>query len=68
MIALESAFNANVVSRAGAVGYWQFMDEAAKEYGLRIQSRANRKTGTVKEIRKKKNDIQIICHTHSPIF
>jgi hypothetical protein len=31
---LESEFNANAVSHAGAVGYWQFMDELAKEYGL----------------------------------
>ena len=36
LIALESAFNPNAVSSAGAVGYWQFMDAAAKEYGLKI--------------------------------
>lgn len=36
LLALESAFNANAVSRAGAVGYWQIMDDVAKEYGLRI--------------------------------
>jgi membrane-bound lytic murein transglycosylase D len=36
LIALESAFNPNAMSGAGAVGYWQFMDEAAKEYGLKI--------------------------------
>ncbi len=35
LLALESAFNGNAVSRAGAVGYWQIMDEVAKEYGLR---------------------------------
>lgn len=34
LLALESAFNANAVSKAGAVGYWQIMDEVAKEYGL----------------------------------
>jgi membrane-bound lytic murein transglycosylase D len=33
---LESEFNANAVSHAGAVGYWQFMGELAEEYGLRI--------------------------------
>jgi membrane-bound lytic murein transglycosylase D len=33
--ALESNFNGNAVSRAGAVGYWQFMSELAGEYGLR---------------------------------
>ncbi len=35
LLALESAFNGNAVSRAGAVGYWQIMDEVAKEYGLK---------------------------------
>jgi hypothetical protein len=35
LMALESAFNANAVSRAGAVGYWQFMDVVAREYGLK---------------------------------
>lgn len=34
LIALESAFNANAVSSAGAVGYWQLMDGVAKEYGI----------------------------------
>ncbi len=33
---LESEFNGNAVSHAGAVGYWQFMNELAKDYGLRI--------------------------------
>ena len=32
---LESEFNANAVSPAGAVGHWQFMSTLAKEYGLR---------------------------------
>ncbi len=36
LIALESAFNPNAVSGAGAVGYWQFMNASAKECGLRI--------------------------------
>ncbi len=35
LIALESAFNGNAVSGAGAVGYWQIMDEVANEYGLK---------------------------------
>lgn len=38
LIALESAFNPNAVSGAGAVGYWQIMDLVAKEYGLQIVS------------------------------
>ncbi|MDQ6755453.1 MAG: lytic transglycosylase domain-containing protein [Bacteroidota bacterium] len=36
LIALESGFNANAISPVGAVGYWQIMDDAAKEYGLHI--------------------------------
>ncbi len=39
LIALESGFNGNAVSRAGAVGYWQIMDEVAQEYGLRIATK-----------------------------
>ncbi len=34
LIALESAFNASATSPVGAVGYWQIMDEVAKEYGM----------------------------------
>ena len=37
LLALESAFNGNAVSKAGAVGYWQIMDDVAKEYGLKIE-------------------------------
>ncbi|MEP7230536.1 MAG: lytic transglycosylase domain-containing protein [Ginsengibacter sp.] len=36
---LESDFNANAVSHAGAVGYWQFMSELAQEYGLRTNGK-----------------------------
>lgn len=36
LLALESGFNGNAVSSAGAVGYWQIMDEVAREYGLKI--------------------------------
>ncbi len=49
LLALESGFNGNAVSSAGAVGYWQFMDAVAKEYGLkipkkvRVESRAKSK-------------------------
>ena len=39
LLALESGFNGNAVSTAGAVGYWQIMDEVAKEYGLKIAQR-----------------------------
>ncbi|MEO9013260.1 MAG: lytic transglycosylase domain-containing protein [Ginsengibacter sp.] len=34
--ALESNFEANAVSPAGAVGYWQFMSQLARDYGLSI--------------------------------
>lgn len=34
LIALESNFNANAISPAGAVGYWQMMSAAARHYGL----------------------------------
>ena len=36
---LESEFNPNAVSHAGAVGYWQFMGELAQEYGLRTNGK-----------------------------
>jgi membrane-bound lytic murein transglycosylase D len=36
LMALESGFNANARSGVGAVGYWQIMDDVAKEYGLKI--------------------------------
>lgn len=39
LLALESAFNGNAVSKAGAVGYWQIMDNVAKEYGLHIAAK-----------------------------
>ena len=35
LLPLESAYNSNAVSKAGAVGYWQIMDEVAREYGLK---------------------------------
>ncbi|WP_461141624.1 lytic transglycosylase domain-containing protein [Spirosoma pomorum] len=33
---IESAWQANAVSSAGAIGYWQFMDETALDMGLSI--------------------------------
>jgi len=36
LLALESGFNPNATSSAGAVGYWQIMDAVAREYGLKI--------------------------------
>jgi soluble lytic murein transglycosylase-like protein len=58
LLALESAFNANAVSKAGAVGYWQIMDEVAKEYGLKyvanqhIAKKGVAKKGTGKNSKK----------------
>ena len=51
LLALESAFNANAVSKAGAVGYWQIMDEVAKEYGLKYVAKQN--TAEKKKVIKK---------------
>lgn len=33
---IESAWKADAVSSAGAVGYWQFMDDTARDMGLKI--------------------------------
>ena len=35
---IESGFNPVAVSRAGAVGLWQFMASTARRYGLRVDS------------------------------
>ena len=55
LLALESGFNANAVSGAGAVGYWQIMDEVAKEYGLRIAEKENIATKKKKAFVKEKS-------------
>jgi len=44
--ALESNFHANAVSKAGAVGYWQFMSELAHDYGLHTGKVDERKNFT----------------------
>lgn len=49
LMALESAFNGNAISSAGAVGYWQLMDDVAKEYGLKIIAN-QKKEATTKKI------------------
>ncbi len=54
LLALESAFNGNAVSKAGAVGYWQIMDEVAKEYGLKYVAQAKKEEK--KKADKKKVD------------
>ncbi|MEP7141648.1 MAG: lytic transglycosylase domain-containing protein [Ferruginibacter sp.] len=39
LLTLESAYNGNAVSKAGAVGYWQIMDQVAGEYGMKYVAR-----------------------------
>ena len=55
LLALESGFNANAVSGAGAVGYWQIMDQVAKEYGLKIAEKEKIVTKKNKAVAKEKN-------------
>ncbi len=47
LMILESAYNANAVSKAGAVGYWQFMDIVAKEYGLKYVPRQQEEVAVI---------------------
>jgi soluble lytic murein transglycosylase-like protein len=54
LLALESGFNGNAVSSAGAVGYWQIMDEVAREYGLKITSDESTKSKHVNKVSDKK--------------
>lgn len=61
LMALESGFNGHAISSAGAVGYWQFMDAVAREYGLKIaakekpvKSSGKNKKGSGKNIAKQK--------------
>jgi Transglycosylase SLT domain len=53
LLALESAFNGNAVSGAGAVGYWQIMDEVAQEYGLRYERQLSPEEKKKKELELK---------------
>ncbi|MEO8853231.1 MAG: lytic transglycosylase domain-containing protein [Ginsengibacter sp.] len=46
--ALESNFSANAVSNAGAVGYWQFMGQLAREYGLHTGGKSDERKNFVK--------------------
>ena len=45
---IESNWKADAVSSAGAVGYWQFMDETAKDMGLRIDPAHDERMDLVK--------------------
>ena len=55
LMALESGFNGNAVSRVGAVGYWQIMDAVAKEYGLHIVTGKHKQSGKLKKKDDRKN-------------
>ncbi len=52
LLALESGFNAKAISSAGAVGYWQIMDEVAKEYGMSITEKQRNQKAVTKKGRK----------------
>ncbi len=45
---IESAWHANAVSSAGAVGYWQFMDGTAEDMGLSIAPGNDDRTNLLK--------------------
>jgi membrane-bound lytic murein transglycosylase D len=45
---VESALNANAVSRVGATGLWQFMPATGSEYGLRSNSAVEDRSNPVK--------------------
>ena len=55
LLTLESAYNGNAISKAGAVGYWQIMDEVAHEYGMKYVARLSKteKKKTLKTKNKK---------------
>ena len=55
LMILESAYNGNAVSKAGAVGYWQFMDAVAREYGLKyVSGKTRTETIIVKKVIRRK--------------
>lgn len=64
LLAIESFFNKNCVSSAGAVGYWQFMNQTALEYGLSIDSandeRKDFKKSTIAAAKYLKNNYAVL--------
>ncbi|MBD3393813.1 MAG: transglycosylase SLT domain-containing protein [Chitinivibrionales bacterium] len=48
---LESGFNPNAMSHAGACGMWQFMKGTARDYGLRVERRIDERTDPEKSTR-----------------
>jgi hypothetical protein len=55
LIALESGFNGNAISKVGAVGYWQMMDAAAREYGLHIVTGKHKQSSKLKKKDERRN-------------
>ncbi|WP_198174829.1 lytic transglycosylase domain-containing protein [Spirosoma arboris] len=45
---IESAWQSNAVSSAGAIGYWQFMDDTAQDMGLSIAPGNDERTDLLK--------------------
>ena len=45
---IESGFQVDITSRAGARGLWQFMPATARQYGLRVDDRLDERTDPVK--------------------
>ena len=61
LLALESGFNGNAVSSAGAVGYWQIMDKVAREYGLRIATKMKIKMKRSSLVTGKKHQVEAMA-------
>lgn len=67
LMALESGFNAKARSGAGAYGYWQFMDEVAKEYGLKIVEIEKEDKAKDKKKKKDKKNNPVAAKTKPPV-
>ena len=59
---IESAWKANAVSSAGAIGYWQFMDETAEDMGLSIASGNDERTDLSKSTEAACKYIKFLYH------
>lgn len=65
LLTLESEYNGNAVSRGGAVGYWQIMDEVAKDYGMKyIGQDAAQKKNHLK-LKDDRKNFNLATHTAS---
>ena len=66
LLALESGFNPNAVSSAGAVGYWQIMDVVAKEYGMKIAAKTTVKIKKGKKKKGIKKEELVVVYGNTP--